>query len=558
MKPAQPTWHRWWPWLAGFAGLCIIFVVYSPAVNGTFVFDDQYLPFFRPDLVNQPLSSWVTGNRPLLMMSFWIDHRLGGASPTIYHASNILFHFITSLLVVCISAKLLEWAGVARREQAALAIFGGGLFLLHPVQTESVAYIASRSETLSALFCFTALAVFLYRSTESVTWARALAITLLCVAAIATKEKTLMLPALLVLTNLYWKPRDLSKNWRVYTMLTVAGSAGAMLAWRALRTSDAAGFHIKGLTPISYLWTQCRVIWIYLRLFILPFGQNIDPEVPISTGPLDRWAILGMVSLIVLVAAAWARRRRYPLASFGIVTFLLLLAPTSSFIPAQDAFAEHRLYLPFLGLALVPLEFLRRLKPSRVMWAAASVLMLCSIVTYRRSHVWSGPLALWQDTAAKSPHKVRPRFQLAFAYYAIGRCREAADNYEIASRLAPPDYRLLLDRSLALDCAGRPDEAVRLIEQALSLEPTAHAYATLGMFYAKQRKFLDALTAFANAERTDANFAMTYAYRGSVFELMGNPSGALGEYRRALSIDALNPQALAGLRRASTFAQKAN
>jgi hypothetical protein len=74
--------------------------------------------------------------------------------------------------------------------------------------------------------------------------------------------------------------------------------------------------------------------------------------VPISSGPFDHGAILGLVALIGFVTAAWILRRRYPLASFGIFAFLLLLAPTSSFIPAQDAFAEHRLYLPFLGLIL--------------------------------------------------------------------------------------------------------------------------------------------------------------------------------------------------------------
>ena len=77
---------------------------------------------------------------------------------------------------------------------------------------------------------------------------------------------------------------------------------------------------------------------------------------------MDHGAILGLAALLALVAAAWIYRKRFPLAAFGVFMFLLLLAPTSSFIPIRDVQAEHRLYLPFLGLVLVCLEVLRRLR----------------------------------------------------------------------------------------------------------------------------------------------------------------------------------------------------
>jgi hypothetical protein len=97
--------------------------------------------------------------------------------------------------------------------------------------------------------------------------------------------------------------------------------------------------------------------------------------------------------------------------------FLLLLAPTSSVIPILDVFAEHRLYLPFLGLTLVAIEILRRLSVSQATWISLAILAVCSVLTFQRNQLWSDPLLLWADAAAKSPRKARPSFQLAHAYF---------------------------------------------------------------------------------------------------------------------------------------------
>ena len=107
--------------------------------------------------------------------------------------------------------------------------------------------------------------------------------------------------------------------------------------------------------------------------------------------------------------------------------FLLLLAPTSSFVPIADPMAERRLYLPILGLLLVVAEFLSRWKVKRGSLVAtlAGILVLAGFLTYSRNGVWTSDTALWEDSVSKSPMKSRPQFQLAFAYYAQGRCSEA-------------------------------------------------------------------------------------------------------------------------------------
>jgi tetratricopeptide (TPR) repeat protein len=425
------------------------------------------------------------------------------------------------------------------------------LFLVHPLQTESVAYIASRSEVLSVLLYMSAFAVFLYRRTEKITLLRSLAVLVLFAAAVSTKEHTLTLPFLLVLADFFWGLGGVRKNGTLYALLAAGGAAGAWFVWRVLRFADTAGFQLRDLSPATYFFTQCRVVWSYIRLFFLPFGQNADPDVPVSTGILDHGAWLGLLALVALVGVAWYYRKRFPLAAFGMLVFLLLLAPTSSIVPIRDVLAERRLYLPFLGLALVCVEFLRRLKFRDLAWTAAAVLSVCAVLTYQRSAVWGDSLALWQDTVAKSPRKWRPRFQLAHAYYLLGQCPQAAESFEIASKIGPQDVPLLIDWGLSLDCAGRPSEAVAKLEQAARLEPTAHVYSQIGMVYGKQRKMQEALEALALAEKADPRFEMTYVYKGNVYEASGDKGAAAGEYRRALQINPSNQPALEALGRVS-------
>jgi tetratricopeptide (TPR) repeat protein len=209
------------------------------------------------------------------------------------------------------------------------------------------------------------------------------------------------------------------------------------------------------------------------------------------------------------------------------------------------------MYLPFLGLALVCLEFLRRLKASQAVWAGAAILAVCSVLTYQRSAVWASPVALWQDAADKSPRKWRPHFQLASALYESSMCSQAASAFEAASRLEQPSFDLLLDWGLALDCAGNWQDALVRLQQSSTLQPSAHVQSQIGMVYAKHQKFEEALAALAQGERIDPSFEMTYVYRGNIFEAAGDKAAAAMQYQRALALNPLNSAAREALARVS-------
>jgi tetratricopeptide (TPR) repeat protein len=238
------------------------------------------------------------------------------------------------------------------------------------------------------------------------------------------------------------------------------------------------------------------------------------------------------------------------LDSFGVFVFMLLIAPTSSVVPIRDVLAERRVYLPFLGLILVVLEGMRRLQFQQAVGVGSVVLLVSTVLTYQRSEVWSSPLTLWQDSVDKSPGKVRPRFQLAFAQYQSGDCAAANVSFGAASRLGPADYLLFVDWGNSLDCAGREDEAIQAYAQGIHVnDGRAEAYVGLSAIYGKQRKFAEALNVLAKAEQIDPGIAQIYVNRGGIYELQGNPAAAIKEYQHAAAVDPVNRASHAALRR---------
>lgn len=536
------------PWHVA-AGLLVALVMvieaYGPALNGPFLFDDQGLPIYSHDFGERPWFQAIRGARPFLMLSFWINHRLSQLEPYSYHLLNVLLHLANSLLVFFIVRKMLELANTEMlapdpKRREILAAFAAGVFLLHPVQTESVAYVASRSETLSILFFYSAFALFVRRIPAPVSWPATAGVLLLFGAAVTTKQHTAVLPALLLLTDYFWNPgfsfTGIRRNWRLYVPLVVAGALGLRSVWNLLRHAPTAGFGMKDLSWLDYFFTQCRAIWVYFRLYVFPVGQNADYDYPISHSVLDHGAIVGLIGLLVLAAAALYFRRRFKLASYGVLVTLLLLAPTSSVVPIRDAVAERRLYLPMIGLLLITVGLLRRWRTSKATMAGAcaAVLLLFGVLTHQRAKVWRSETAFWEDVIEKSPRNARAHFQLALAYYEEGRCSDAFEQYGKVARLRPPDHDLLVDWALAEDCLGRPAAALGKLQKAAALRPTAHVYAMIGMMHGKQGRREEALRALNSAIEINPRYDMTYVYLGNLHVVAGDLRSAAAEYRRAL------------------------
>ena len=537
---------RTWLWCgAALATLAVVFWAYGPAMHTGFLFDDTTQHFALPT-ASQPLSSWIGPVRPVLMFSYWVNSRISMEDTSWYHYFNILIHALAGIFVFLVIRRLLEWAGAEESSRTPWAAFGTLLFLLHPLQAESVAYISGRSDSLCGMLSCASFAAFLYRRSPAISWAGVLPVLLLFGAAVLTKEQAVALPALFVLTDFWWNPqtplRSVRANWRLYAILALGAAGAAALFWKLIVGAGAgssAGFAIKDFTWYQYLFTQFRAIFAYVFNFLLPVNLNVDWDFPISRGIFEYGAIFGLAALLALAAAAWRYRRAFPLAGYGYFVFLVLLSPTSSILPIKDPIADRRMYLPILGLILIAIDLLRRLKVERKLLAlgAAALMVATALATHARAEVWSDPILLWQDSALKSPNKVRAHFQLAFAYYEQGHFDLAVAEFQRTAELKPPTADLLYDWGLAYDALHQPELALAKLRQSAVLEATAQVFTQIAKVDAGQQRWAEALDALSTAEKLDPKFAITYVFRGKIYLNTNRAAEAAEQYQLALAID---------------------
>jgi len=542
-----------WGYLLSFAAvLYALFEVYGPAIHGPFVFDDLYLPYSNPHAGSLPLKTWL-GVRPVLGLSFWTDFHLWGSDTLPYHVVNLLLHFAAGIVLFFIFRKLLVLAQTNNPTRVTLSAFGTALFLFHPIQTEVAAYIASRSEALSVLFFLAAFCAFLYRPTTAIRWPAALGVLALFLLAIGTKEHTVTLPALLLLTDYFWNPGfsflGIRGNARLYIPIACFALVGALLMLRYISSDPMIGFHIEGLNAGTYFLTQCRAVFKYIQLFFLPAGQNVDYDFPLSHNLAEHGALIALAVIVLLSVAAFLFRKLYPFAAYGFFVFLLLLSPTSSFVPINDVLVERRLYLPLFGLILILFEPLRRIRVRPFALAGGLALLCCvaAYATWERAQIWSTPMALFQDAAQKSPGKARVHIGYANALYHQGRCREAVAEYGTATSLKTSDYILLFNLAAAYECMNDSDDSVTMLNRSIALNPQANAYALLGKIQGKQGKFPESLDSFNAAIKLNYKFPPTYIYRAAVYIAMGSPQLAYEDYAECLRFDPGNQLAQQGM-----------
>ena len=279
--------------------------------------------------------------------------------------------------------------------------------------------------------------------------------------------------------------------------------ATARLFYAALVTKGGGiGVGLGEITPRTYLLTQGRAVWEYLRLIVWPVGLNFDRDFRLSTEwdavTLGAWVTL---TAVVIACCCWSLRK-WP-GAFWLLGALVLLVPTSSIIPLADLIAERRLYLPLLSLSLATGIILARAPR----YSVPVLALLLSGLSFQRSWAWQSEESLWRDTVAKSPAKVRPKIQLARAlgatrppargeqlrllaearslapddpdvatemgvvYLELGRPSDASREFSIAVTASPDDPQALANYGAALYALGRGEEAAETFRTALRIDP---------------------------------------------------------------------------------------
>lgn len=348
------------------AAFCIIaaliLIAYSNTFTAAFHFDDN------PSIVENPYIKRVTwdnftqmlhGTRPVVNLSLMLNYAVSGMNVVGWHIFNIGFHIANSCFVFLLILWTLElptlsqgYGDKARR----MALFGALLFGLHPVQTEAVTYIISRTELLAAFFYLATILLFIKGATTR-RFGYYFGALLTAALAMGSKEWAVTLPATLFLYDLLFLSngsfKTAMKRWKAHGL--VALSWGVLMYTMSTTKLSGAGFSVVGtnnITPWSYLLTSCNVLWTYIRLLFIPIEQNLDYEYPLSRSLFEFPTILSVIGhLLVIGAAIWVfMKRKWTLIPFGLAWFYITMSPTQSFVPILDVIFEHRVYLPSIGI----------------------------------------------------------------------------------------------------------------------------------------------------------------------------------------------------------------
>lgn len=541
------------PWLLFAFALTAAFIVFSPSLHGTFIFDDFNLPFAAPRAAEMPARFWIGGVRPLLSATYWGNFLLSGADPFSYHVVNVILHALTGFLVYLIF-KILFRLSESVGNNSFSAVSAAAIFLLHPLQTESVDYIAGRSELMSGLFFCAAWLVFLRNFEAATSWLTSLSILTLAGAAILAKENAICLPAVLLASDFFWRKESvgiqLRKRAKLYAPLALGGAAAALWILRGLSQNSGVGSS-SVTASLQYAVTQCRVILIYVRLFLLPSGQNGDWQLPLFRSLSDSGAWIYVLMMLALIAAIVRFSVRFRVVSFGVLIFLLMLAPTSSLVPIKDVLAERRMYMPVIGLIFALVATLDGLNmgASRLRATVLGLLLVLAGLSWQRSGVWRGPLEYWGDSVRKNPANSRAHFGLGSALVAAGNCHGAAAEFKLARASDPSNDQIAWDLAAALQCDRQPAMALPLLQAFAKTHPTADAWNQIAITQASLGNVDAVLAAVENALRADPNNANSYAYRGLARTALDNIAGAKADFQHALRLDPGNALALEGLRR---------
>ena len=562
--------------------LAVTALAYQPSLDGGFVLDDDRVIAWNPEL-RRPDAMLLPGpremlgtGRPLTSITFAYDLR-NGLDPRRFHRTSLVLHLLAVATVFLLLRRLLARVGHARPDAVALVV--SSLFALHPIQVESVAYVSQRAEVLASILYLWALLLLDVAARRAWSWKGIASWAGGIVAwffAMAAKAIAISLPGAFVVDQLVLAPagergRGAAARRGVRALLLalpvavlVAWSAALQFAAFEAAPGGGAGFRATPLSGWQYLLTQLRVQWLYLRLLAWPAGLSIDRPFPASRAldPAVAAAAIGVAALVALALWAWARAERgrgdapaSRLVAFGILFWFVVLSPTSSFVPVMDLAVEHRVYLASLGpflavVAAVDALVFRRLAPraARITAAALALALLLPLgaALYARSRVWSSAAGVWREARAAAPRSERIVVNLATV---LGRSGDVA-GAEAVFREAWTFVReprgvvlLAVNHGALLVAAGRPAEALAVLDRALPYQPTDAGYwsnrsTALGML----NRYPEALADARIAATTEPWNPLFRNMLGLALLVSGDAKGALGEFAAAESLDPGNPE----------------
>ncbi|MEW5895682.1 MAG: tetratricopeptide repeat protein [Candidatus Omnitrophota bacterium] len=551
--------------LISFLGLSLIgALAYRVNMHAGFVFDDYKVIILNPAIrhLTDIVSIWKHDpTRFLPALTFALNYRIAGFEVFSYHLFNLILHVLGGFCVYWLVVLLMKAPALKledREDSQIWPFLAALIFIIHPVQTSTVSYIVQRSTIMAGIFYLLAMIGYLKwrlypgRLSFYSGFAAALASSF-------CKPSVITLPLALVLLEVFFLKgveKKRKTGWGIAAFLAAVMIVPGLLALlKEISPSIGTFVSITRQTPFvsrwGYLTTQFNVLVYYIGLLFFPISQNLDYGFPFTKGLLAWPTFFSFAVLWYLLYMAY-RCRRGRMFSFVVLWFFVTLLPESSIFPLEDALFEHRLYLPLAGFALAlsyAVVFKISWKPARLSASMALTLFL-AFLTVSRNTVWSDPEALMKDNIAKSPHHLRPRFNLSSHYIREGNLDKARKVIEEAAAIAPwhPDNYFKI--AYIYELQGQSELAMIYYRKAIDLDPE-HArgeyYLRLAQFNIGRQRWDKAEPLLEEALKRSPKSDVIHTEMGNINNLQGDSKRAFEHYQEAVELNPYNENALNGL-----------
>ena len=547
-------------------------LVYGNHLHNTFQFDS--VAYIKNNLLLKDpesiisLKFWIMGffSRGLLFISLAINTYLDGLRSFGYHVFNLSLHILNSILVFYIFQKVLvQFRNQIQtsKNDVSISFIAASIFLIHPIQTESVIYIITRSEILASTFYLCGFLIFqnflelkipkrLLKKTFLF-----LSIIFFAVVGFSVKQTLATFPLILFLYYIATCPLDsftikLLYKWRKHLIIVI--SVFLTLLFYKLLNDET--FLIGPSNPdemvgrAKYMLSQPSVIiFYYLKKILFPINLNIDPDIEVVTHIFSFGFISGIGSIVFMIYY-FLKQGEWRFYLFFLAWFFIILSPSSSIVTLHDLAAEHRIYLALPGVIFIVSYgifcFLKNLTYIKVVnmlglkiLVLFQIILLFGILTIERNKVWRTELSLWKDSYKKSPEKIRPLINLARAHSIDGNQEVAIRYYEKSLLKAPgvfvPNYNL---GELYLK-DNRMEDAIIRFKTALQLNPNIpETYSKLGEIYLKQKNWKLADFYFKKCIEIDNRFPQVFKNLGILhFYHLKNLKESLLYFSKSLALD---------------------
>jgi len=483
LPPSLKSWFR-----GHLIPIIILFLItaaiYGQCLTHDFLvnWDDQVYITQNPDITGITLQnlkhaftrSYASNYAPLQIISYMIDYSIWGMNAAGFKLTNILLHALNGILFYLILVRM-----TGLRMPALLA---ATLFIVHPVQVESVAWISQRKNVLAMLFFLLSFLCYqIWRDRSQPTkWPYFLSLGFFFMSLLA-KPIAVILPAILIVYDLcYRRDRGLRLSLPDKVPYLIPAAAFSLLAYITQGNNVGGRVATLGGTAFTTLLNMLPSFGKYLILLFCPVHLNVIYNAPIKTSP-DAEVLLSALLLLVFLAG-WADLYvRSKDLFFWVSVYVISLVPVSGIIPLITMMNDRYLYFPMLGFAAF-IAFGPVLSIDRVhAWGSgalrvilAVMLVTLGVLSWQRAAVWHDSVTLWSDAVAKQPEGSWYNYDLHFAEKSLaegyaekglalhfrGKEVTARDNYLMALAYDPFSQKALYNIAALYATKG-------LIEQSL-------------------------------------------------------------------------------------------